>query len=315
MSVSGDKPPFQPTFISVDYAVFTDPDLSHAAKLLFARLKLYAERDGKAYPKHGTLAREMCLTDRQVRTILNELKALNRITWTRTRGSCRYEIKPPEDWMKTSDLDRKECSHPTRKKASDQDRQKSSDRKEVRKSSSERKVGIEEEHKPERHPPSMAGTEGNSKPRSPFENPEIEFQERMRERHDGAVDSSVLLADVKSELGDIPLSEFLEADLKATTAPAKLTNPHGHYRKLARKLKRKAQVAALESVRNTRHRIEEYMARGDQGKFVPACSCNDGFMPDGSYCACDVGTVRRQLDDLNRAKSNGGQSAENGISP
>jgi helix-turn-helix protein len=108
--MSSGRIPFQPKFISLDYAVFIDPDLSHAAKLLFARLKLYAGHDGKAYPKHDTLAREMCLSDRQVRTVLAELKALNRIAWTRTRGSCQFTIKPPEDWKKSSDQDRKESS-------------------------------------------------------------------------------------------------------------------------------------------------------------------------------------------------------------
>ena len=105
-----DKKPFQPSYIAVDYSVFTDPSLSPAAKLLFARLKLYAGKNGKAFPKQETLAREMCLSDRRVRGVLAELKRLTRIDWKRTRASCVYAIKPPSVWTSLSDVDRKDRS-------------------------------------------------------------------------------------------------------------------------------------------------------------------------------------------------------------
>lgn len=101
LTENGARPP---GFVAVDYEVFIDSSLSPAAKLLFARLKLYAGTNGLAYPKHRTLAREMCMSDRQVRTLLNELRALNRINWRRTRTSCIFEIKPPLEWKKTSAL-------------------------------------------------------------------------------------------------------------------------------------------------------------------------------------------------------------------
>lgn len=87
LTENGARPP---GFVAVDYEVFIDSSLSPAAKLLFARLKLYAGTNGLAYPKHRTLAREMCMSDRQVRTLLNELRALNRINWRRTRTSCIF---------------------------------------------------------------------------------------------------------------------------------------------------------------------------------------------------------------------------------
>jgi hypothetical protein len=102
--------PRLPNFIAVQYAVFTDPVLSHAAKLLFSRLEFYAGKDGKAYPKHNTLGSEMGLSTRQVRTVLTELKDQNRIDWKRTRTSCIFEIKPAEEWKFTSALDRKKTS-------------------------------------------------------------------------------------------------------------------------------------------------------------------------------------------------------------
>ena len=146
-----------------------------------------------------------------------------------------------------------------------------------------------------------------SNPRTPFENAVEEFRARLMERHGDAVDADQLLADVRADLGDIPFSEFLEVDLKATTAPGKLMNPHGHYRGLARKLKRRGQAAELESILETRRRVQEFMSQGAPMTFVRSCSCNDGSMPDGSYCPCKIGTFRKQFDDHRRAKAAGGQ--------
>lgn len=97
-------------YIPIPYEVFTDSSLSHGAKLLFGRLKVYAGKDGKAFPKHETLAGEMCVSARQVRSLLVNLKARNMIDWTRTRSSCIFEIKPREEWKRVSDLDGKGSS-------------------------------------------------------------------------------------------------------------------------------------------------------------------------------------------------------------
>src|ERR1035437_2779128 len=92
-----------------------------------------------------------------------------------------------------------------------------------------------------------------------------------------------------------------------SSAPGKLMNPHGHYRGLARKLKRRGQAAELESILETRRRVQEFMSQGAPMTFVRSCSCNDGSMPDGSYCPCKIGTFRKQFDDHRRANAAGGQ--------
>jgi hypothetical protein len=91
-------------FVQVPLVVLHDRSVSHAAKLAYARLLLYAGRDGLCNPAQETLAAEVCLRPRQVRTVLSELKARGWITWKRTRTSCWYEITGPvPDRQKTAD--------------------------------------------------------------------------------------------------------------------------------------------------------------------------------------------------------------------
>jgi hypothetical protein len=89
---AGNGKPFQPDFVAIPYVVFSDPGLSHAAKLTYGRLKLYAGEDGRAFPKHETLAEEVCLRPRQLKNVLVELRAAGWIGWTRARASCLYTV-------------------------------------------------------------------------------------------------------------------------------------------------------------------------------------------------------------------------------
>lgn len=103
---AGNGKPFQPDFVAIPYAVFVDPNLSHAAKLTYGRLKLYAGEDGRAFPKHETLASEVCLRDRQLRTVLSELQAAGWIEWRRARTNCVYTVF--SDRQKTTTLNRQD---------------------------------------------------------------------------------------------------------------------------------------------------------------------------------------------------------------
>jgi hypothetical protein len=49
------------------------PELSHLAKLLWARLAQYAGEDGACFPAQATLAAELATNDRQIRRALDEL--------------------------------------------------------------------------------------------------------------------------------------------------------------------------------------------------------------------------------------------------
>jgi hypothetical protein len=93
----------------------------------------------------------------------------------------------------------------------------------------------------------------------------------------------------------------LEADLKATTAPSRLRNPHGHYRNLARKVGRRKEAAALESLAGTTWQNQEFLKQGAPAPFKPACTCNDGKLPGGEYCNCKTGSLRRELDTWAKA--------------
>ena len=81
-------------FVPITYSVFRDDTLSASAKLAHGRLKLYAGQDGRCYPSHQTLAREVCLSSRRLRDVLRELREAGLITWTRTRGSNHYTVFP-----------------------------------------------------------------------------------------------------------------------------------------------------------------------------------------------------------------------------
>jgi Helix-turn-helix domain len=107
-------PSRDPDFIQIPYHVLRDTRISHAAKLVYGRLKLYQGRNGQCNPKHETLAREVCLSSRQLRTVLSELRKAGWIDWHRTRSSCSYTVF--SDRRKTSYLDRKETADLDRRK-------------------------------------------------------------------------------------------------------------------------------------------------------------------------------------------------------
>ena len=106
---------------------------------------------------------------------------------------------------------------------------------------------------------------------------------------------------MRTDLDCVPLAEFSQADLKATTAPGRLRNPHGHYRDLARKVGRHKEVAALESLTESMRQRQEFLKQGAPAPFKPTCTCNDGNLPGGEYCNCKTGSLRRELDQWAKA--------------
>jgi hypothetical protein len=89
-----------PDFIAIPYQVFIDKHLRPTSKLVYGRLRLYAGKDGRCYPKHQTLASELGITDRQIRTVLQELRIRGWIDWIKARTSCLYTVH--SDRKKTS---------------------------------------------------------------------------------------------------------------------------------------------------------------------------------------------------------------------
>lgn len=64
--------------------------VSNGAKLLYARLMLYAGKNGKAFPRQVTLGADLGVSDRQVRRLLKELEALSLVK-ARRRGVGRSD--------------------------------------------------------------------------------------------------------------------------------------------------------------------------------------------------------------------------------
>lgn len=80
------------SFVAVPYDVFTDPSLRPTEKLTVGRLLLFAGKDGRCYPSHETLSRELCLKPRQVRNLLASLKRKGRLQWRARAGTSNEYV-------------------------------------------------------------------------------------------------------------------------------------------------------------------------------------------------------------------------------
>jgi hypothetical protein len=78
--------------------------LSFAAKCLYGLLRLHGHLpadptidgvQGPCYPGEDTLARELGVSERYVRDVLDELRDSGLISWKRTGRSNRYQVFPP----------------------------------------------------------------------------------------------------------------------------------------------------------------------------------------------------------------------------
>src|SRR5262245_56767439 len=90
--------------------------------MLYGRLAYHAGADGKCFPKHSTLAKEIGLrkrwSRRQVINLVSQLEVLKLIKSVRRRGPSAYEIlRPDVKWIShlvekgISHLDVKRSSH------------------------------------------------------------------------------------------------------------------------------------------------------------------------------------------------------------
>jgi hypothetical protein len=284
--------------------------LTPGAKLILGRLFRYAGKDGRVYPSMRTLGVETGICGRQVQRYVHELEQRSFIRCEHEAGKTNHFVfLTHKAYHGETGSPRKrqpppaKTGIPTTHDINVVQRESSSKRikKESQKNAAGGRVelggsgGEEQKQKPF----SEKADDEKPKPRTPLQNSEMEFRARITERHGALVDVDVLLKDVRAELDTIPLPEFLAADLKATTAPGRLTNPHGHYRKLARKVGRRKETAALESLTGTMQQGQEFLKRDMPATFKPACrTCNDGKLPGGAYCNCKTGNLRRELDSF-----------------
>lgn len=315
----GDKRPEvdggrEPKFVQIPLWVLHNDALSPSAKLTYGRLKLFAGTNGQCFPKHDTLAREVCLSPRRLRDVLTELRGAGLIDWTRRRSSCAFTFP---DRQNTASLSGGKL--PTRP---EENRHSSSAEKCLQ------KIGIENHHQkrgiekktaplpkrrkslalPENHPPTLSEAIGvdddeshmriaTLRPRERLSNARAEFIARLKERHGDGYDAENTAKLVSVDLGEKNLllsDDFLDFDATTTTNPSALHNPVGHYRRLVKKFLNE----------HTRVLIAEQMAQRapltvEQSTSGRCEQCQGGgriSYPDGDYCACNMGADLRKAE-------------------
>jgi hypothetical protein len=236
----------------------------------------------------------------QVRNLLDSLRQLRLIEWTRGRYYNTYRVLDP-------------------------DRQKIADRKEEASSKealkrgpqpptpSPKGRGAERARPPEKAPP--AGTEPNTKTvgsKKSFADdesqrtlsPEDEFRRRLAERNHGPLfDVDGCIANVRRQLekcGGLSVADFVAHD-RAKTTGKHLTNPSGYYVLLAKELVRATNKglrdAMTEPLRRAAEAAPSEPPRDTKGR---CAKCGGpGLFPDGRFCGCQTG---RDLERLSRRK-------------
>ena len=295
--------------IFIPEALVRHPAISPTAKLAYGRLVRYAGQDGRCFPAVATLAAEIGVKKRRAQDCLTELETAGLLAREFQKGrSSHYAFlwhpvfegkAPMQNPARVGMHDT--ARGPVRVAAPEDSHHQGSQKKEShgalrRQSGPVRPGPTEAKATPRPKPLSLKADDERPTPRLPLGNPEMEFRARIAERHGTVLDADDVLRDVRCALDGVPLTEFLEADLKATTAPRSLRNPHGHYRALAHKVGRRKETAALEGVAETLRQGQEFLKQGAPGLFKPPCACNDGKLPGGGYCNCKTGGLRRQLD-------------------
>jgi hypothetical protein len=87
------------------------PDISPAAKAVFMNILMYAGEDGKAFPSQARLAADLGVSERHIRTLINELKRHNMLTWRqKERNGPNYYTPSPEVYRRAEELGRKSIS-------------------------------------------------------------------------------------------------------------------------------------------------------------------------------------------------------------
>lgn len=94
LKLVGADPFTQSGWTGVPNVVLRHPDLSLGARMTYAMLLYYAREEHSCFPGQATLARDLGVSDRSIRTWLNELKRAGLVNWQR-RGLGKpnlYEV-------------------------------------------------------------------------------------------------------------------------------------------------------------------------------------------------------------------------------
>lgn len=130
--------------------------------------------------------------------------------------------------------------------------------------------------------------------REELDDPEQEFLLRLQERHGSSVDRHAILQCVIGDLKSYSdLKPFLQFERKQTTAPHKLTNPAGHYRRAVQKFYETRAKKRDWDMREQMRALEAKIGLGHDLPERPACPlsrCNgtgEVYDSAGLVSACD----------------------------
>jgi hypothetical protein len=133
-------------FTSIPNRILTNTVLSLGARMVYAMLLKYAWQEDFCFPAQARLAQDLGVTDRSIRTFLNELKDAGLITW-KQQGLNRPNVYTIERLPALNPGPRgtpgpENISGPDRKPTSVQDRKPTSDYKDPKKKTQNTRVGI-----------------------------------------------------------------------------------------------------------------------------------------------------------------------------
>jgi hypothetical protein len=134
--------------------------------------------------------------------------------------------------------------------------------------------------------------------RGQLDDPEAELLLRLRERHGTSVNAEAILQCVLEDLGwnTRTLKTFLDFDEKQTTAPDKLKNPPGHYRRAVQKFHQASAKRREHELRQQQLALEAKLSEQAQAEksvcSLSICSGNgERWNEQGvvSACECEQG--------------------------
>lgn len=266
--------------------------LSPGAKIAYGRLVRYAGQDGACHPRQTTLAREIGVTDRQVRSYIGELTTLGFLR------VVRKGLHAPNEYFFLwhpifNGSDRKEVSAQDRKLRSHQDRNETS-APIPRESREENQV--EENH-------SSSSIQANQKTPPPTPSsastPASESSNAIQNDDDAPIHRSVEYASERQELialiqqasGQIPDEKLLSDILdRLKLRDVSLRAYMDDVRPRLKRLRRRAGLGFFYTMASEPSRSSP--ARGDIQPSLPnrCVNCSGlGRTAGGQYCGCQMG--------------------------
>jgi len=312
--------------------ILRSQDLLPSEKLVFARLLQFAGGKGRAWPSIQRLAEEVALSVPQTRRCIGALESkclIRRVA--RSGRSNEFEFLWHAIYEQTggprscrSGVPQLRVSAPPQSRKIGPGRSPVIARRELIESSSSEEIHVEKnQQETVRKQPGARKQIDDDRlhRRREQEDPEQEFLLRLKERHAGLVDAPAILQCV---LGDLKshsdLKPFLDFEEKQTTAPEKLKNPPGHYRRVVTKFYEFRSKRRDGEVREQMRALEIKLAGAANREKKPICSLGqcvgtgECWSEQGrvSACECEIGrglpakvlTAFEQMNTLRAA--NGG---------